>query len=174
MSEESLITPEIEAMVGTERIFEGREEIGRALIRRFALSVDSMNPLYQDEKFASKSRYRGIIAPPTMIFELNHSIGAEIGEDGTPEEAFGRLPPPFTTVIRGGNEYEFHQPVRPDDVVTARQKIVQIYERQGKTGPLGFVVNELTYYNQHGEKLGLNRETVICPYKKPEDTEASK
>ncbi len=169
MSEESVITPEIEAMVGKEKVYPGFEEIGRAIIRRFAIAVGDTNPLYWDEEYAKKSRYRGIIAPPTMIFELNHNIGLEIGEDGAAVDAFGRLPPPFETVIRGGNEYEFYQPVRPDDIVTATQRIAQISERQGKAGPMVFVVNELTYCNQRGEKLGINRETVIYPYQKRND-----
>jgi len=166
MSEESLITPEIEAMVGKEKVYQGWEEIGRGIIRRFALGVGDTNRLYWDEEYAKKSRYQGIISPPTMIFELNHNIGAEIGEDGISIDAWGRLPPPFENVIRGGNEYEFYQPVRPGDVVTTTNKIAQIYERPGKAGPMVFVVNELTYYNQRGEKLGLNRETVIYPYPK--------
>ena len=166
MSEESLITPEIAAMVGKEKVYQGWDEIGLGLIKRFALAVGDTNPLYRDEGYAKKSRYRGIIAPPTMIFELNHNIGAEIGEDSTPTDAWGRLPPPFKNVIRGGNEYEFYQPVRPGDVVTTTHKVAQIYERPGKAGPMVFVINELTYYNQRGEKLGLNRETVIFPYPK--------
>lgn len=169
MSEESVITPEIEAMVGKERVYPGSEAIGWALIKRFAIAVGDTNPLYLDEEYAGKSRYRGIIAPLTMVFELNHNIGLEIGEDGAAIDAFGRLPPPFETVIRGGNEYEFYQLVRPDDIVTTTQKIAQIYERQGKAGPMVFVVNELTYRNQRGEKLGLNRETVIYPYRKRDD-----
>ncbi|MBI2830824.1 MAG: MaoC family dehydratase N-terminal domain-containing protein [Chloroflexi bacterium] len=166
MSEESPITPEIKAMVGKEKVYKDWDEIGRGIIKRFALAIDDKNALYLDEEFAKKSRYEGITAPPTMLFELNHQIGAELGEDGTPRGAWGRLPPPFKNVMRGGNEYEFYQPVRPGDVVTTINRTVDIFEREGKSGLMVFVINELTYYNQRGEKLGLNRETMIYPYKK--------
>ncbi len=141
-------------------------QVSGDVIRKYALSNGDRNPLYLDEEYAKKSRYGGIIAPPTMIFEMNHNIGAEIGEEGSAADAFGRLPPPFRSVIRGGNEYEFCQPVRPGDIITTRQKIAEIYERSGKGGTMVFVVNELTYYNQRGEKLGVNREAVIYPYQK--------
>ena len=169
MSEESLITAEIKAMVGKEKVYENWDEIGRGQIKRFALAVGDNNPLYFDEEYAGKSRYQGITAPPTMIFEMSHNIGAEMGEDGSPEDAWGRLPSPFKNIIRGGNEYEFYQPVRPGDVISTANKIVQIYERPGKAGTMVFMINELTYYNQRGEKLGLNRETVIFPSPKRDE-----
>ncbi|MFC2062727.1 MaoC family dehydratase N-terminal domain-containing protein [Chloroflexota bacterium] len=170
MSEDSLITPAIEMMLGEERVYQGAEEIGLASIRRFAMAIGDTNPLYWDNEYAKKSPYHGIVAPPTLIFELNHNIGAELCLDGLPVDTLGRLPgilpPPGETGRRGGNEYKFYQPVRPDDIITTNQKITQIYERQGKAGPMVFIVSEFTYYNQHREKLGFNRETMIFPHKK--------
>ena len=64
--------------------------------------------------------------------------------------------------IRGGNEYEFHQPVRPDDRVTVSWQILDIYERETrKSGALVFVVSEARYINQRDELLAVNRETNI-------------
>ena len=64
--------------------------------------------------------------------------------------------------IRGGNEYEMLQPVRPSDRVTVTWKIQDIYERQTrKLGTLIFVVSVARYSNQKGELLALNRETNI-------------
>ncbi len=166
MPEESPITPEIKATVGKEKVYKNWDEVSQGIIKRFALAIGDKNPLYLDEETAKKSRYQGIVAPPTMLFELNHQIGAEIGEDGSPKGAWGRLPPPFKNALRGGNEYEFYQPVRPGDVITTVNRTAEISERPGKSGLMVFVVNELTYYNQRGEKLGLNRETMIYPYKK--------
>ena len=64
--------------------------------------------------------------------------------------------------IRGGNEYEFHQPMRPDDRVSVTWRILDIYERNTqKFGTLMFVVSEARYVNQRGELLAINRETNI-------------
>lgn len=161
MGKESLITPEVKAMIGIEKTFSSPEEVGRATIRRFAIAVGDPNPLYWDEEFAQNTRYGGIIAPPTMIFELNHNLGDDISEEDGGYSDKILLPPPLTRFVRGGNEYEFFQPVRPMDKITVKRKISQIYEKEGKGGPLVFVIIELTYTNQKGELLGINRETFV-------------
>jgi acyl dehydratase len=161
MEKQTLVTPEMESMVGSETVFSSPEELGRATIRRFALAVGDPNPLYWDEEFANKTQYDGIIAPPTMIFELNHNLADEISEDDGGYSDKVLLPPPLTRFVRGGNEYEFFQAVRPTDKITVKRKISQIFEKEGKGGALVFVIIELTYTNQHGELLGINRETFI-------------
>jgi len=160
VGQESFITPEIADMIGKEEVFSSPEEIGRATIRRFAVAVGDPNPLYRDEEFARKTRYGGIIAPPTMIFELNYNIGVELEEDGGYADRI-TLPPPLTNFVRGGNEYEIFQPVRPTDKITVKRKISEIYEKKGKTSTLVFVIIEIRYINQEGEFLGTNRETLI-------------
>ena len=64
--------------------------------------------------------------------------------------------------MRGGNEYEFHQPVRADDRITVRWRLLDIYEREtSRAGVVIFVVSEARYTNQKGELLAVNRETNI-------------
>ena len=80
MAEGSLITPEIRAMLGQEVYCAGKEVIDRTAIRRYAQAISDLNPLYIDEEFAKKSKYGGLIAPPTFIFDVSHDIFAEVGE----------------------------------------------------------------------------------------------
>ena len=161
MTKESLITPEIKAMVGREEVFSSSEELGRATIHRFAVAIGDSNPLYLNEEFAKNTRHGGIIAPPTMIFELNHNLGGEISEEDGGCLDKVTLPAPLSRFIRGGNEYEFFQPARPEDKITLKRKVLQVFEKRGKAGPLVFVNVEITYMNQKGELLGINRETLI-------------
>lgn len=160
MVEEQTIGPEIKALIGKEVVFPDCEEIEKGMIRRFATAIGDPNPLYHDEEFAKRSRYGGIIAPPTFLFEIFFSTRTELREDGTPVE-FLTLPPPFDRSVRGGNEYEFLQPVRPGDRITCRWKVADIYEKEGKRGKLLFVIREATFTNHRGELLGRNRETLI-------------
>jgi len=159
MARDSLITAEIRALAGREVRFPNCEEIEKGMIRRFALAVGDLNPLYLDEEYARRSRYRGLIAPPTFIFEMYYSTVAELGEDGSPQWRF-RLPPPLERMVRGGNEYTFARPVRPGDVLSSTWKVADIYERQGRTGRMVIVIVEASFTNQRGE-LGTNRETLI-------------
>ena len=161
MEKDSFVTPEVEAMVGSEKTFHSDGELGRTTIRRFAVAVGDPNPLYRDEEYAKKTRYGGIIAPPTMIFELVHNVEDEISEEDGGYLDKVLLPPPLTRLVRGGNEYEFFQAVRPTDKITVKRKVSQIREKQGKSGALVFVILEITYTNQREEILGVNRETFI-------------
>jgi acyl dehydratase len=148
-------------MVGREDTFTSREELGKATIRRFAKAVGDPNPIYWDDEAARKSPFRGITAPPTLIFELNHNIGGDIDEKDGGYQDMITLPPPLDWIIRGGHEYTFIRPARPGDRITVHRKIDQIYEKQARTGPLVFVVCVITYSNQKGQVLGINRETLI-------------
>lgn len=161
MQSKSAITPEMESIIGKTETYSSPEEIGRATIRKFALAVGDLNPIYWDEKAAQKSRYKEIIAPPTMIFELTHNLADEISkEDGGYMDKV-TLPAPFTRIVRGGNEYEFLQPVRPTDKVTVSRKVTKVHEKVGKSGPIIFVDVVLEYANQHGDLLGINKETYL-------------
>ena len=70
MSEESLLTTEIKAMVGEEAELPVLEEIGKASIIRYAHAISDLNPLYLDEEYAQKTEFGGVIAPPTYIFDI--------------------------------------------------------------------------------------------------------
>jgi acyl dehydratase len=161
MQHKSLMTPEIKAMIGQEEVFSSREEIGTVTIRRFAAAIGDFNPLYWDEEFAKATRYKGLIAPPTMIFELNHNLAGRVSEEDGGYADRINLPPPLSRILRGGNEYEFFQPVRPNDKISLRRKISRIYEKEGKTARLVFVNIDIIYTNEKGELVGINRETFI-------------
>ena len=63
--------------------------------------------------------------------------------------------------LRAGNKYEFFQPVHPDDVITARRTVKDVYERTGLSGSLIFQVIETTFHNQREDLLARNTETMF-------------
>ena len=117
-----------------------------------------MNPLYYDEEYASGTRYGGIIAPPTLVCEtLQYMVGV-VDETGG---AAGRFGLPVGMEIRAANDYEFFQPIRPEDVLTAHWKVTNVREKQGRSGTLYFLEYDITYTNQRNELLAVNHETMI-------------
>ena len=76
-------------------------------------------------------------------------------------DLLGRGPIRELEGLRAGNEYEFFQPIHPDDVVTAHWTVKDVYEKTGSTGSLVFQVIETTFYNQSGELLARNTETMF-------------
>lgn len=82
--------------------------------------------------------------------------------DGMPSEGRYPIPPtPLPRLMDGGNEIEFFVPVRVGDRLTARSKITDIYQKEGRSGPLIFVVRETTYTNQNDECVVLEKGSSI-------------
>ena len=153
-----LLTDELKSWIARKVSYTAPEELGRASIRYFALALGDDNPLYRDEEFARKTRHGGIIAPPTFICETNQYMDAAPNEDGYIGHHWD-LPIPDSRSIRGGSEYEFFQPVRPTDRITATWRIADIYEEETSTGRVLYVMSEVEFVNQDGHLLAVHRDT---------------
>jgi len=125
------------------------EEVEKGAIRRFVNALGDHNPLYEDEEFAKKGRYGGIIAPPLFVITFGRQRRPQ------PDTRLGRA------MINAGTEYEFFQPIRPGDVITHTSKLVDVKERMGKLGRMIISITETTYLNQRGEKVAIARGTRI-------------
>lgn len=157
----SLLTDEIRALVGREVSYTAPEELGRAAIRYFATAVGDDNPLYTDSGYARAHGYDDVIAPPTLICETNQYAGLPADAEGYAGHSW-RLELPNTRQVRGGNTYEFHQPVRPTDIVTATWQIAGVDERSTASGADMLIISsKATYTNQHHDLLATNEETII-------------
>ena len=148
----------LKATVGQELVLEAPEEIGRSAFRQYALAVGDFSPLYSDRGAAEAQGLRDVMAPPTLVCDTWQYVDSDMDERGdlVGRGSFGEL-----TGLRAGNEYEFFQPMHPDDVVTARWLVKEVYERTGRSGSLVFQVVEATYSNQRGELLARNTETLF-------------
>lgn len=119
------------------------------------------NPLYTDAEWARAHGHRDVVAPPTLICETNQYAGLTRDEDGYPGHSW-RLQVPGTTLVRGGNLYTFHQPVHPDDVITATWRLTDFTDRLDSRGrEMLIVTSTATYTNQRGELLAVNEETLL-------------
>jgi acyl dehydratase len=157
----SLLTDEIKALVGREASYTAPEELGRAAIRYFAVAVGDDNPLYTDDSYARAHGHPSVVAPPTLICETNQYAGLPRDADGYAGHSW-HLEIPGTRLVRGGNSYAFHRPVRPDDVITATWRIESVTERVAAGGrPMLVIISRAVYTDQHGEPLATNEETLI-------------
>ena len=146
-----LLTDAIRAMIGRTLNYRAPEELGRASIRYFALAVGADPSRWKDE------------APPTLVCETNQLTGnAEPDADAYLGQAWDLPLPVPCHMIRGGNDYRFGRPVRPDDVITTTWELVDAVERIGTGGrPLLLVTARATYTADDGEWLATNTETLI-------------
>jgi acyl dehydratase len=144
-------------LIGSTYVFTAPEEVGRAAIRQFALAIGDLNPLYVDRQVAVAGPYGDVVAPPTFVCETTQYYRGQVDEAGGFTD---RVPLPPGQAIRAGNDYVFHRPLQPDDIITARWTIHDLYEKTGRSGHLLFVVCDIAYTNQNGALLAENRETL--------------
>ena len=150
---------ELIGKVGDIRIM----EVERGAIKRYADAVDDRNPLYWDEEYARDSRYGSILAPPGFFGWPTRWTGGMPAHTKLSDEVSAILAQAgYSRGLDGGIEYEFFCPVRAGDILTALPRIIDIYEREGKTGKMVFVVTEITYTNQnrHVVWIKFSRRTL--------------
>ena len=156
-----LLTDELRAWIGREVTYPAREELGRAAIRYFALALGDDNPLYRDDEYARAAGYPSVIAPPTFVCETSQYAHRRPDADGYIGHTW-ELTVPGCRMIRAGHDYEFFRPVLPTDRITVTWRLTDMVERaSSRGGSLLFVTSTATYVDQRGERLAVNRETIV-------------
>lgn len=126
-------------------------EVEKGHIRRFAQALGDDNPLYHDEEYAKKSRHGGIIAPPTFP--------TVFGFEG--ERVLEGLAINYARLLHGEQEYEYFRPLRAGDTISFSTKIVDVTEKQGKSGIMDIITTEMTGLDRESEKVFVGRSTVV-------------
>ena len=70
--------------------------------------------------------------------------------------------------VRAGEEYEFFKPVFVGDTISVKLKLLDVFEKRGRSGVLIFTTSEARYTNQDGELLATQKITMIATPRKEE------
>ena len=155
---ESVITKEMKDAIGVESdpvVY----QIEEGAILRFAEAIGDTNPIFNDKNEAGKTKYGGIVAPPTFLRSIAHVKAPE------PKV---QVKSPYPANVDGGSEWEYFEPIKVGDTITATSYLADINERKGgKFGSMLIMVRETKYINQHGTVAALQRTTGIS-YQPPE------
>ena len=68
---------------------------------------------------------------------------------------------PFNRLLDGGSDWEYFQPVRPGDRITAVSRLTDLQERPGRMGIMIFMTSLITYRNQFDEVVATQTSTSI-------------
>jgi len=156
-----LLSEELKDWIGRKVTYTVQEELGRASIRYFALSIGDDNPIYRDDGYARKAGYPSVIAPPTFVVETCQYAHRQPDEHGYIGHTW-HLPVEGCRMIRAGNDYEFFRPVVPEDRVSITWTLEDITERPSSRGGTQlFVLSVARYYDDADELLAINQETLV-------------
>jgi acyl dehydratase len=140
-------------------------EVTWTWIKRWATVDEDYNALWFDEEYAKNSRWGGITAPPLYLISVND--GLQWPESFTDELCGpGMIPrrekfPYYSHTFQAESEWEFFEPVRPGDTISAETKLADIYWKRGREYRMCFVVGETTLRNQRGQLVGRNKSSPV-------------
>jgi MaoC dehydratase-like protein len=168
------ITDEVKAVIGAEsEPIEAYHAVEPSEVWRFHHATMDQAPRYWDRDWGEKSRYGGIVAPPTFPVHAFRrppdsrdpldAMGAP-DFDGRNRRMRPGLPPvevPLVRLLNGGYDYEFFRYARHGARIFCRSRFKDIYQRDGKSGTMVFVVIEDLYTNERGEPLIKTTNTLI-------------
>jgi acyl dehydratase len=125
--------------------------VERRWIRTFAEAIGDDDPLYRDVDVARAAGYADIPAPPTFAF----TVAMEAAQ---PLAVIDDLGVDKTRTMHGEQGFRLHRPIVAGDILSGRQKVVDVFERKG--GALTFVVTE-TELRDARERPVCDLRTVI-------------
>ncbi|MBM3166692.1 MAG: MaoC family dehydratase [Chloroflexi bacterium] len=131
-------------------------KIEEGAIQRYADAIGDPNPLFNDIGYAKKSKAGRLLCPPGFFgWPVKKGPGPltlaiELIKAGAPFR-----------LLDGGVEYEFFEPVGAGDVLTMHNKIVDITEKESKSGSMLLTTIEATFLNQNGDVVAKARSTFI-------------
>jgi acyl dehydratase len=128
--------------------------VERGKIKEFARALGDTNPLYIDDRVGVASEWGDIIAPPTFSVTFR--------DETADTAAFLReLGTDISRILHGEQEFELFRPLQPGQTYLCRSKVVDIYEKAGRSGPMAFVVRETTIADRTNEIVAAMRHITI-------------
>lgn len=122
--------------------------VEREAVRLFAEAIADPSPLYLDEEAAKRSRYGGLLAPPTFprTFDYGRIEGLEL---------------PSAGLIHGEFRISYRRPLLVGDEILCRLTLKDSYDKRGSRGLLGFLLFERTGEDPEGNLVFTTNDTVV-------------
>ena len=128
--------------------------VERGKIKEFARAIGDLNPFYLDDDVGRASEWGDIIAPPTFPITFR--------DDGVDSAGFLRdLGTDISRLLHGEQEFETFRPLRPGETYLCRARVVDMYEKTGKSGAMGFVVRETAVTDRDNEIVAKMRAVTV-------------
>jgi acyl dehydratase len=124
-------------------------EVEKGAIRRFAEALGDRNPIRHDEEAARRAGYAGLVAPPTFAASFRPPVE-----------------PPWMALldrrrVRAGEQgFRLYRPLVSGDRLTCRVALTAVERKQGRSGVLIILTQELTATDAAGALVAVNRRVI--------------
>jgi hydroxyacyl-ACP dehydratase HTD2-like protein with hotdog domain len=133
-------------------------------IAQFAHATEATDPIHFDRAAARAAGYDDIVAPALFPYVIrmqayNLVDRGHLEPDGSPS---ADVPPlPTRRAMAGETSIDLGDPIVAGDVITVEKRLLDLYEKEGRSGPLVFVQMEFTFHNQYGRLVAREQFTRI-------------
>ena len=169
------ITDEVRAIVGAQSPWvEACHPVEPSEVRRFFQALMDPNPRFWDAEAAKSSRYGAPVAPPAFAVhafrrpadDLHDSLAAAGDPDfdglsRSMRPGLPKIPLALSGILNGGYEYEFRSYAQVGERIVCRSTYRDIFQKQGKAGPMVLVIIEDEYATADGRPLLTSLNTMI-------------
>ena len=125
-------------------------EVERGQIRRFAEAIGDDNPLWLDRDYARAQGYDDVIAPPT--FPVSFQVpGTPIWWQNLDRKRF----------LAGEHGFSYVRPVCAGDVLTCRMTLVDVERKEGRSGVMDLMHQEVRGIDAKGEEVFTHRRITV-------------
>jgi acyl dehydratase len=115
-------------------------EASRDGIRHYAHGIGDDNPLWCDPDYAARTRWGGLIAPPSFLFATSRIVSGYVGGLAG------------VHAMWAGADWTWHRPVRRNDTITTEAWLKELIEhRTTFAGRSIQQVYHVDFFNQHGD-----------------------
>ena len=166
------LSPAVLALIGRESPpIAATHPVEAGEVRRFHHATMDPAPRYWDP--AAARRFGGVVAPPGFpVHAVRRSpdsadpldaedLGGLGGYGQTLRPGLPPLPLRLQRLLNGGYEYEIFRYARVGERIVCRSRYKDIYQRDGRDGPLVFVVLEDIFTTADGDPLLTVTNTMI-------------
>jgi acyl dehydratase len=125
------------------------QEIEKGAIHKFAMAIGDDNPVYHDEAAAKAKGYPSLLAPltfPTTFREVEPEWYTKIDK---------------STLLHGEQEYEYFRRFYAGERLKCIEKVVDVYEKNGRNGKLTFIVRDKEGYDKVDQLIFRERQTLV-------------
>lgn len=132
------------------------------MIRRYALAIGELNPIYYDQDAAREAGFAGLVAPPNMLSAIvEWGTGADerdLTADGVARgAATGGL-----RIMGAGEQMILLRPVTEGVELFAEETVEKVEAKHGRSGALVFVTVRHDFVDAEGTVYNCNRRTVLA------------